>query len=197
MSEHEVHLRERYLALGRTEMPWAARRAIMAFVAAPYRLPYREYPKATPVSRVSARWKKLPGAGDGQRETIVNGVDPAMFTAVESEPAVPTVSSVGGIDPLKDLGTFARAFALVRQDIPEARLRLAGPVQPSNVPYKSEMVALAERARRLRTAQLGGPVRSAGVSREIQQRVRPSSCGSTDRGPRRSAAHRRKSGVRA
>ena len=143
MSEHGVYLRERYLALGETEMPWAARRAIMAFISALCRLSYREYPKTLPVNRFNARWEKRLGAGQGQVETIVNGVDPAMFTAVESEPEVPTISFVGRIDPLKDLETLIRAFALVRQDVPDARLRIFGPVQPSNVPYKNEMVHLA------------------------------------------------------
>ena len=143
MSEHGVYLRERYLALGETEMPWAARRAIMAFMSALCRLSYREYPKTLPVNRFNARWEKLLGAGECQVETIVNGVDPAMYTAVESEPEVPTISFVGRIDPLKDLETLIRAFALVRQAVPDARLRIFGPVQPSNVPYRTKMVDLA------------------------------------------------------
>lgn len=143
MSEHGVYLRERYLALGKTGMPWAARRAIMAFMSALCRISYREYPKTLPVNRFNARWEKLLGADDGQLETIVNGVDPAMYTAVETEPVVPTISFVGRIDPLKDLETLIRAFALVRAEVPNARLRVFGPVQSSNVPYRTEMVNLA------------------------------------------------------
>ena len=143
MTEHGVYLRERYLAMAKSDLPWAARRAVMAFTSALCRLAYREYSKILPVNRFNARWEKLLGAPENRVETIVNGVDPTTFTAVESEPKVPTISFVGRIDPLKDLETLIRAFALVRGDIPEARLRIFGPVQRSNIPYQQQMVALA------------------------------------------------------
>lgn len=144
LSEHGVYLRERYLAMGKSGMPWAVRRAVMAFTVALCRLCYREYPAILPVNRFNARWEKLLGAEKRQIETVVNGVDPATYTPVESEPAVPTISFVGRIDPLKDLETLIRAFALVREEIPAARLRLFGPVQKINEPYRNELVALAD-----------------------------------------------------
>lgn len=143
LTEHGVYLRERYLAMGKSSLPWAVRRAVMAFTSALCRLAYREYPKILPVNRFNARWEKLLGAGEHQVETIVNGVDPATYTAVESEPAVPTISFVGRIDPLKDLETLIRAFALVRQEVPAARLRIFGPVQRSNLPYQQHLQELA------------------------------------------------------
>ncbi|MHC5559857.1 GT4 family glycosyltransferase PelF [Kocuria sp. U4B] len=147
LSEHGVYLRERYLAMGKSRLPWPVRRAVMAFMSALCRLAYREYPKILPVNRFNARWEKRLGAEEQKIETVVNGVDPQMFTAVESEPTVPTLSFVGRIDPLKDLETLIRAFGLVRQQISGARLRIFGPVQPSNIEYKNQLVAL--------TAELG------------------------------------------
>jgi len=144
LTEHGVYLRERYLAMGKSSLPWGVRRAVMAFTSALCRLAYRTYPKILPVNRFNARWEKLLGAADHQVETIVNGVDPATFTAIDSEPAVPTISFVGRIDPLKDLETLIRAFALVREEVPAARLRLFGPVQPSNVPYQQHLQAVAD-----------------------------------------------------
>ena len=48
------------------------------------------------------------------------------FPAATGEPDVPTISFMGRVDPLKDLHTLIRAFALVREEIPEARLRIFG-----------------------------------------------------------------------
>lgn len=144
LTEHGVYLRERYLAMGKSGMPWPVRRAVMAFTTALCRLVYHEYPMILPVNRFNARWEKLLGASDEQVRTIVNGVDPATYTAVESEPDVPTISFVGRIDPLKDLATLIRSFALVLEEIPQARLRIFGPVQKVNEPYRDAMVALAD-----------------------------------------------------
>ena len=41
-------------------------------------------------------------------------------------PTLPTISWVGRIDPIKDLETLLRAFALVHEEMPAARLRLFG-----------------------------------------------------------------------
>ncbi|MEX5294536.1 GT4 family glycosyltransferase PelF [Kocuria sp. CPCC 205268] len=143
-TEHGVYLRERYLAMGASDMSWAVRRAVTAFISAVCRLAYREFPKILPVNRFNARWERLLGATDEQIETVVNGVDPSTYTPIDSEPSVPTISFVGRIDPLKDLETLISAFALVREEVPEARLRIFGPVQRANLPYKEELVALAE-----------------------------------------------------
>ena len=147
LSEHGVHLRERYLAIGASDLPWAVRRAVMAFTSSLCRVAYREYSRILPVNRFNARWERRLGAPADRIHTVVNGVDTATFTPVESEPAEPTISFVGRIDPLKDLETLVRAFALVRQEIPRARLRIFGPVQKSNVAYM-------ERIRSV-TAELG------------------------------------------
>lgn len=143
LSEHGVHLRERYLALGASELPWAVRRAVMAFTSALCRLGYREYSRILPVNRFNARWERRLGAPPDRIRSIANGVDTATFTPVETEPAEPTISFVGRIDPLKDLETLVRAFALVRQEIPRGRLRIFGPVQKSNGAYMESVKAVA------------------------------------------------------
>jgi glycosyltransferase involved in cell wall biosynthesis len=71
--------------------------------------------------------------GDGRRiHTIHNGVDPESFPPQIGEPDVPTISWVGRIDPLKDLITLIDAFAIVRRSVPNARLRLFGPIPVGN-----------------------------------------------------------------
>jgi glycosyltransferase involved in cell wall biosynthesis len=74
---------------------------------------------------------------------VYNGVDPAAFPALTGEPEVPTISWVGRIDPIKDLETLLRAFALVHQRMPEARLRLFGSPPKGREPYLQSCRALA------------------------------------------------------
>jgi len=56
---------------------------------------------------------------------------------------VPTISWAGRIDPIKDLETLIRAFALVRAEIPEARLRIFGGTPRGNEPYRDRCLGLA------------------------------------------------------
>ncbi len=76
--------------------------------------------------------------------TVHNGVDPKRFQLLEDEPAEPVLTWVGRVDPLKDVLTLLRAFALVRQEIPEARLRMFGPIPETNKAYAEECRELAK-----------------------------------------------------
>jgi hypothetical protein len=68
-------------------------------------------------------------------QTMYNGVNPADFPVAQGEPEDPTIVFVGRVDPLKDLHTLIRAFAMVRERIPNARLRMFGPVSSNNKQY--------------------------------------------------------------
>jgi glycosyltransferase involved in cell wall biosynthesis len=63
-------------------------------------------------------------------------VDPEHFPPAGAEPAAPTISWAGRIDPIKDVETLVHAFALVRKQIPDARLRLFGGTPAGNEPYR-------------------------------------------------------------
>jgi len=76
--------------------------------------------------------------------TMYNGVEPAEFPRATSEPDVPTISFMGRIDPLKDLHTLLRAFKLVLDEIPEARLRLFGGAPSGGEAYAEGCVALVK-----------------------------------------------------
>ena len=52
---------------------------------------------------------------------------------------MPTLVFAGRIDPLKDLDTLVRAFALVREQVPDARLRLFGGVPAGNEAYAAQI----------------------------------------------------------
>ena len=66
-----------------------------------------------PVSDFNGRWAVRGGAPADRVRTLHNGVDPRELPVLEDEPAVPTLVFAGRIDPLKDLDTLVREFALV------------------------------------------------------------------------------------
>ncbi|MCW2634830.1 MAG: hypothetical protein JWQ99_1197 [Blastococcus sp.] len=144
LSEHGVYLRERYLALDDGGYSWAERRAVTAVVRRICEVAYRESEQVLPVSDFNQRWIRRLGGELTRAVTIRNGVQPDLYEPVGDEPEVPTLSFVGRIDPLKDLHTLVRAFALLRDRLPAARLRLFGPVPLGNEAYRDSVVDLVE-----------------------------------------------------
>jgi glycosyltransferase involved in cell wall biosynthesis len=142
VSEHGVYLRERYLALSDDGFSWAERRALTAVTRRMCEVVYREATAVLPVSDFNRRWVERLGAAPDRVVTIRNGVQPDRYEPVSGEPAEPTLSWVGRIDPLKDLHTLVRAFGLVRDRVPTARLRLFGPVPEGNESYRDSVVDL-------------------------------------------------------
>jgi glycosyltransferase involved in cell wall biosynthesis len=142
MSEHGVYLRERYLGIVNEPTPHAVKVLLLSFFRALAGAAYRESDMLAPHSSYNRRWQLHNGADVQRMRTMYNGIDPADFPPVEHEPEQPTVVFVGRIDPLKDLHTLIRAFHLVRNQIPAARLRMFGPVTPANEPYHASCVKL-------------------------------------------------------
>ncbi len=97
---------------------------------------YREAVRLAPVSEFNRNWEIELGAPAGKTATILNGVDVDLYHPMEHEPKAPTVSFVGRIDPLKALEVLIDAFALVRERIPDARLRLFGPTPKGDEAYR-------------------------------------------------------------
>ncbi|MEA5154278.1 GT4 family glycosyltransferase PelF [Raineyella sp.] len=139
LTEHGIYLRERYLAMTRTDLGWPARRAVGAFLRVLSQLAYQEAIRITPVSDFNQRWERLLGADPDKIETIHNGVETDLFRPIDTEPAVPTISFVGRIDPLKDLATLVSAVDIVRRQVPDVRLRVFGPTPEGNEAYRDEL----------------------------------------------------------
>ncbi|MEU8080235.1 GT4 family glycosyltransferase PelF [Catellatospora citrea] len=133
MTEHGVYLRERYLSSG--DQPAGVKVALLRFHRALARLAYTEADLIAPVSGFNQRWEERHGADPAKITVIPNGVDPDRFPPLTAEPDTPTISWVGRIDPLKDLPTLIRALAVVREQVPDARLHLAGPVPQGNADH--------------------------------------------------------------
>jgi len=126
VTEHGVYMREQYLHLRRPEFGWPVKDLYLRFLRRLCTLGYHEADIITPGNIYNKRWEAELGADEARVRTVYNGVDPAVFPVVDSEPEVPTISWAGRIDPFKDLITLLRAFSLVLREIPEARLRIFG-----------------------------------------------------------------------
>jgi glycosyltransferase involved in cell wall biosynthesis len=142
MSEHGVYLRERYLGLHDEKAPYVIKTIMMRFFRALARAAYRTADVLAPHSNYNRRWQLYNGADPARMQTMYNGINPADFPTAEHEPEQPTIVFLGRIDPLKDLHTLIRAFAIVRARLPNARLRMFGPVTPENEKYHASCVAL-------------------------------------------------------
>ncbi|MEV6239637.1 GT4 family glycosyltransferase PelF [Lentzea sp. NPDC051838] len=144
MSEHGVYLRERYLgAVGET-LALPAKVVLLGFHRALAGAAYRTCDMLTPHSDYNRRWQLHSGADPSRMWTMYNGIDPAEFPVAQGEPDVPTIVFVGRIDPLKDLHTLIRAFGEVRRALPDARLRVFGPVPEANKDYHASCLRLAD-----------------------------------------------------
>ncbi|MDX6743765.1 GT4 family glycosyltransferase PelF [Actinocorallia sp. A-T 12471] len=141
LTEHGIYLRERYLGYARGHT-WPVKALMLRFLRLLCAEGYRSADLITPGNRYNQRWEVRCGARPELLRTVYNGVDPAAFPPSGPEPVVPTLSWAGRIDPIKDLETLIRAFALVRAEIPAAVLRLFG---GGDAGYRRKCEALAER----------------------------------------------------
>jgi glycosyltransferase involved in cell wall biosynthesis len=164
VSEHGVYLRERVLAVRESGATPVVRICLTRFFVRLTELGYRGADAILPVSDFNGRWARRHGAAADAVRTIRNGVDPIAFPVLTDEPAVPTLAFVGRIDPLKDLETLIRAFAIVRDRIPTARLRLIGPVPAGNEEYASRCAKLVAELGLRRAVSFDGPVSPASLA---------------------------------
>jgi glycosyltransferase involved in cell wall biosynthesis len=126
LTEHGIYLRERYLGFRVSPYRWPVKAMQLAFLRQLCALAYYEASMVAPGNVYNKRWEERLGAPPAVIRTVYNGVDPEDFPAVDGEPEVLTVSWAGRIDPIKDLETLLRAFALVHKELPECRLRIFG-----------------------------------------------------------------------
>ncbi len=142
LSEHGVYLRERYLQYVDEPVSHAVRVLLLSFFRRLAGAAYVAADRIAPHSTYNRRWQLHNGADPGRIRVMYNGVDPEDFPLAESDPRTPTLVFMGRVDPLKDLHTLIRAFAIVHDKIPEARLRLFGGVPAGNETYYESCLAL-------------------------------------------------------
>ncbi|MBD0843794.1 MULTISPECIES: GT4 family glycosyltransferase PelF [unclassified Streptomyces] len=143
LTEHGVYLRERYLGYRTAPYRWPVKAVVLGFFRLLAEETYRRAALITPGNRYNRLWEEQGGAAPESIRTVYNGVDPAAFPPAGPEPGVPTLSWAGRVDPIKDLETLIRAFSLVRERQPEARLRLFGGTPRGGEAYRERCEALA------------------------------------------------------
>ncbi|WP_340380530.1 GT4 family glycosyltransferase PelF [Streptomyces sp. SS7] len=143
LTEHGIYLRERYLGSRREPRRWPVKAFMLGFHRALNSLGYRAADLITPCNQYNRRWEERGGADPRKIRTVYNGVDPHAFPHAGPEPDVPTLAWCGRIDPIKDLETLLHAYAAVRAELPDTRLRLFGPVSPGCEAYATGLAKLA------------------------------------------------------
>ncbi|MFJ9346789.1 GT4 family glycosyltransferase PelF [Streptomyces sp. NPDC101237] len=143
LTEHGVYLRERYLGYGAGGHPWPVKALLLGFFRLLAQETYARAALVTPGSHYNRRWEERGGTPPDKIRTVYNGVDPGAFPPAGPEPEIPTLAWAGRVDPIKDLETLIRAFALVRQGMPEVRLRLFGGTPKGGEAYRERCQDLA------------------------------------------------------
>ena len=139
-----MYLRESYLAQQAGPYSWPVRRLYVGFLRRLCELAYASAAVVAPGNLYNTRWEQRLGASPDRIQTVYNGVDPADFPPQLDEPDRPTISWAGRIDPIKDLQTLIRAFAVVRRRLPDARLRLFGGETRAGATYRRDCVRLRD-----------------------------------------------------
>ncbi|MEU6381741.1 GT4 family glycosyltransferase PelF [Streptomyces sp. NPDC046909] len=143
LTEHGIYLRERYLGYRSDAQRWPVKAFMLGFYRELNSLGYRAADLITPCNQYNRRWEERGGADADKIRTVYNGVDPHAFPHAGPEPEVPTLTWCGRVDPIKDLETLIRSYAMVRAELPETRLRLFGPVPPGGEEYRTRLEKLA------------------------------------------------------
>jgi glycosyltransferase involved in cell wall biosynthesis len=144
VTEHGIYLREQYLHARKGPYRWPVKALYLRFLRQVCALGYAEASVITPGNVYNTRWERHLGARPSLIKTVYNGVSPDDFPAFAGEPEAPTISWVGRIDPIKDLETLLRGFALVHRAMPEARLRMFGSPPGGREGYLRQCEQLAE-----------------------------------------------------
>jgi glycosyltransferase involved in cell wall biosynthesis len=144
MSEHGIYLRERYLSYLGDNAPHAVKVVILSFFRSLAGAGYLIADALAPHSSYNRRWQLQNGANPERIWVMYNGVPPDEFPIAESEPEEPTIVFMGRLDPLKDLHTLIKAFALVREEMPNARLRIYGGTPAGNEEYRDSCTRLID-----------------------------------------------------
>lgn len=158
MSEHGIYLRERYLSYLDDNTRHAVKVLVLSFFRTLAGVGYLVADVLAPHSSYNRRWALRNGADPRRMWTMYNGVSLAEFPVAESEPDEPTIVFMGRIDPLKDLHTLLRAFAIVRSELPDARLRIYGGTAAGSEPYRDSCLRLIDELGLQGTAVLEGRV---------------------------------------
>ncbi|MEU7279729.1 DUF3492 domain-containing protein [Streptomyces sp. NPDC045431] len=130
VTEYGVQLRAHYLAGADARLSAPVRTLLASFHRLHAAEVYRQAAVITPGTTHARRWQERCGADRAKLRTVYAGIDAEPFAAVGEaadtlDPGVArTLVWVGRVEPAKDLITLLHAFARVREQEPDARLRV-------------------------------------------------------------------------
>lgn len=132
VTEYGVRLRETLLAHRAAGYSAPVRALLAAFHRLLAGEAYREAALVTPGNTHARRWQERCGAARERIRTVHPGYPglESLAAPPESEGGHPTLVWVGRIAPAKDLIALLHAFAAVRKQEPDARLRIIGASGP-------------------------------------------------------------------
>ncbi|MFD5082571.1 DUF3492 domain-containing protein [Kitasatospora sp. NPDC058406] len=159
VTEHGLHLREQYL--GYREAPYLrpVRALLLAFFRALAEETYRQAAVLTPGSAHDRRWQLRCGADPERTRVVYEGTPAVDRPAAGPEPERPTLVWAGALEPGRGPELALHAFALVRADLPQARLVVHG---EEAVPgYRAHCEAVAARLGVAEAVDFAGRPRSA------------------------------------
>jgi len=159
MSEHGVYLRERYLAFRNIQYRWPVKSVVLALFRRLCATGYAAADSIAPVNIYNQRWETRHGADPDTIATAFNGILATDYPPAGAEPEIPTIGWVGRVDPLKDLETLIKAFALVHKQVPTAVLRLFGPTPVGNEWYEERLRGLSKELGLTAEVRFEGPIR--------------------------------------
>ncbi|UOF89031.1 GT4 family glycosyltransferase PelF [Fodinisporobacter ferrooxydans] len=129
LTEHGVYLREQYISLTKSGYSSYMNTFLLRFVQSVVNLNYAFADQVSPVCAYNSRWEKRFGVPMKRVKVIYNGIDHQLFSDVQRKPnSDRTVVMVARIDPIKDILTFIRAAAHVRQQMPDVKFIIFGSV---------------------------------------------------------------------
>ena len=128
LTEHGVYLREQNLFLSRFQRLFFAKQFLLNLITTVSRANYHFADVISPVCDYNTRWEVAQGVSRDKIRVIYNGVDPDRFAPSDLASDGQRVIATARIDPLKDIETFLRMAALVRETNPRALFVIYGSV---------------------------------------------------------------------
>ncbi|WP_354642218.1 DUF3492 domain-containing protein [Kitasatospora camelliae] len=126
VTEHGLHLRERYASYRTAPYRWPVRALLLAFFRLLAEETYRQAAVLTPGSAHDVSWQRRCGADPERIRVVYEGTPAVARPAAGPEPERPTLVWAGALEPGRDPELALHALARIRTELPGARLRMYG-----------------------------------------------------------------------
>ena len=107
------------------------------------RLCYAACDKIITLYEGNQEFQRMDGADPAKLTVIPNGIDEKRYGTIARMPHPPTVALIGRVVPIKDIKTFIKAIALLKEMIPDVHALVMGPFDEDPA-YAQECVEMVE-----------------------------------------------------